>query len=104
MAELCEERGDLGSAIDALREAVSEEPAHEEAHAHLMRLYARSGQRYQALRQYEQLRKALRRWFGTEPGGASRRLHEEIIAGRFPIARPPSPQGVSQRSEERRVG
>jgi predicted ATPase/DNA-binding SARP family transcriptional activator/DNA-binding CsgD family transcriptional regulator len=85
MAELSEKRGDLGSAIDALREAVSEEPAHEEAHADLMRLYAKSGQRYQALRQYEQIREALRRGFGTEPGAASRRLHEEIVSGRFPI-------------------
>jgi predicted ATPase/DNA-binding CsgD family transcriptional regulator/Tfp pilus assembly protein PilF len=96
MAELCEERGDLGSAIDALRQAVSEEPAHEEAHAELMRLYARSGQRYQALRQYEQLREALRRGFGTEPGAASRSLHEVILDGRSPISRSPSPRGDSQ--------
>ena len=97
MAELYEERGDLKSAIDALRETVSEVPAHEEAHANLMRLYARSGQRYQALRQYEQLREALRRRFGTEPSAASGSLHEEIVAGRFPMARSLSPQGASQR-------
>jgi predicted ATPase/DNA-binding SARP family transcriptional activator/DNA-binding CsgD family transcriptional regulator len=97
MAALCEELGDLGSAIDALRQAVSEEPAHEEAHAGLMRLYARSGHRYQALRQYEQLRETLRRRFGTEPGVASQSLHEKNLAGRFPVARSPSPQEVSQR-------
>ena len=96
MAELYEEIGDFGSAIDALRQAVSEVPAHEEAHAHLVRLYARSGQRYQALRQYEQLREALRRRFGTEPGITSRHLHEEIVEGHFPIARSPSPQDVSR--------
>src|SRR3712207_3941983 len=90
MADLCEEYGDPGSAIDALREVVSDEPAHEEAHAGLMRLFAKSGQRYQALRQYERLREALRRHFGTEPGAISRRLHEEIVAGRFPAARAPS--------------
>jgi DNA-binding SARP family transcriptional activator len=97
MAELCEERGDLGSAIEALRQAVSEEPAHEEAHVRLMRLYAKSGQRYQTLRQYELLREALRRRFGTEPGAASRNLHEEIVAGCFPFARSPSPQEILQR-------
>jgi predicted ATPase/DNA-binding SARP family transcriptional activator/DNA-binding CsgD family transcriptional regulator len=90
MADLCEECGDPESAIDALREVVSNEPAHEEAHAGLMRLFAKSGQRYQALRQYERLREALRRHFGTEPGAISRRLHEEIVAGRFPAARSPS--------------
>jgi predicted ATPase/DNA-binding SARP family transcriptional activator/DNA-binding CsgD family transcriptional regulator len=89
MAEICEERGDLGSAIDALRKAVSDEPTHEEAHAHLMRLYAKSGQRYQALRQYEQLRESLRREIGTEPGAISSHLHEDIVAGRFPVARSP---------------
>jgi predicted ATPase/DNA-binding SARP family transcriptional activator/DNA-binding CsgD family transcriptional regulator len=100
MAELCEKLGDLESAIDAFRQVVSEEPAHEEAHAGLMRLYARSGQRYQSLRQYEQLREALQRRFGTEPGVASRSLHEKIVAGRFPIARSPSPQEVSQRPQD----
>jgi predicted ATPase/DNA-binding SARP family transcriptional activator/DNA-binding CsgD family transcriptional regulator len=94
MADLCEERGDLGAAIDALREATSEEPGHEQAHAELMRLYARSGQRHKALRQYERLRQALRREFGTEPGGDSRRLHEEIVAGRVPVARSVSPEGI----------
>ena len=89
MAELCQERGDLGSAIDALLQAVSHEQAHEEAHAGLMRQYAKSGQRYQALRQYEQLREALRRRFGIEPDATTRHLHEEIVAGRFPTARPP---------------
>jgi predicted ATPase/DNA-binding SARP family transcriptional activator/DNA-binding CsgD family transcriptional regulator len=94
MAELCEERGDLGSAIEALREAVSNEPQHEQAHAGLMRLYAKSDQRHKALRQYEQLRQALRREYGTEPGMASRRLHGEIVAGRVPDARSVSPVGI----------
>src|SRR3712207_4143656 len=35
---------------------------------------------------------ALRREFGTEPGTASRRLHEEIVAGHVPFARSPSPE------------
>jgi predicted ATPase/DNA-binding SARP family transcriptional activator/DNA-binding CsgD family transcriptional regulator len=101
MAELCEERGDLGAAIDALREAASKEPGHEQAHAELMCLYARSGQRHKALRQYERLRQALRREFGTEPGRDSRRLHEEIIAGRVPVARSVSPEGIpSERTSE----
>ncbi len=98
MAELCEERGKLGSAIDALREAVSKEPEHEEAHADLMRLYAKSGQRHQVLRQYEQLRYALRREFGTEPGTASRRLHEAIVGGRVPVARSVSPEDIPSES------
>jgi DNA-binding SARP family transcriptional activator len=69
MAKLSEERGDLGSAIDALQEAVSEEPEHEKAHAELMRLYAKSGQRHKALRQYEQLPKPSGESSARNPGG-----------------------------------
>jgi predicted ATPase/DNA-binding SARP family transcriptional activator/DNA-binding CsgD family transcriptional regulator len=98
MAALCEERGDLASAIDALREAVSEEPQHEQAHADLMRLYAKSDQRHKALRQYERLRQALRRGFGTEPGRATQRLHEEIVAGRVPVAELASPEDIPSES------
>jgi DNA-binding SARP family transcriptional activator len=90
MAELCEERGDLGSAIDALREAISDEPAHEEAHAGLMRLYARTGQRYQALRQYEQVRHGARRDHSPPPRGdrgGTRPDCSVVIVGRCIAAR-----------------
>jgi predicted ATPase/DNA-binding SARP family transcriptional activator/DNA-binding CsgD family transcriptional regulator len=94
IAELCEECGDVESATGALREVVSKEPEHEQAHAELMRLYAKSDQRHKALRQYEQLREALRREFGTEPGRDSRRLRETIVAGRVPVGRSISPEGI----------
>jgi predicted ATPase/DNA-binding SARP family transcriptional activator/DNA-binding CsgD family transcriptional regulator len=93
MAELYEERGDVGAAIEALQEAVSTEPTHEGAHAGLMRLYARTGQRYQALRQYERLGQALERELGAEPEEEIRRLYEEILAGRTPTADEPSAAG-----------
>jgi predicted ATPase/DNA-binding SARP family transcriptional activator len=90
MARLYEERGDVGAAIKALQEAVATEPTHEGAHADLMRLYALSGQRYQALRQYEWLVQALGRELGAEPNAESRRLYEEILAGRTPTTVEPS--------------
>lgn len=99
LAALYEERGDPGRAIEALREVLASEPAHEEAHVSLMRLYARTGQRYQALRQYEQLRQALRRELGTRPHPSSRQAHEEIMAGHAPpIAAPPTTR------PERKIG
>ena len=88
LAALYEERDSFGQAIEALREILSSEPAHEEAHASLMRVYARTGQRYHALRQYEQLRQALRRELGTEPHPASRQAYEEILAGHVPVGSP----------------
>ena len=88
LASLYEGRGDHGLAIEALLKAVSSEPTHEEAHAGLMRLYARTGQRHRVLRQYEQLRETLRRELGAAPHEATRRIHQEILAGHAPISEP----------------
>jgi predicted ATPase/DNA-binding SARP family transcriptional activator len=93
MARLYEERGDTGAAIETLQEAVAAEPTHEEAHAGLMRLYARTGQRYRAISQYERLSQALKGELGAEPEVESRRLYEEILAVSTPTAVEPPPAG-----------
>ena len=83
MARVYEERENFASAIEVLRRAVAEEPVNEEAHRGLMRLYTRDGRRQQALSQYQQLEKALKRQLETEPDTASRRLHQEILTNRL---------------------
>ncbi len=88
LSGLHEERGEFGPAIEALRRAVEEEPTGEEAHVGLMRLYALSGRRSEALGQYERLAEALARELAAEPDPASRRLYEEIKAGRASTAQP----------------
>ncbi len=55
----------------------------EEAHRLLMRIYARSGQRHQALRQYQECQQILRQELGAAPEPATRALHEAIVSGRF---------------------
>lgn len=67
LARLHEECGKYALAIDALKRVLSEEPDREEAHAHLIRLYALSGQAGEALRQYERLEEILRRELGEDP-------------------------------------
>ena len=89
MAALLEEREAFDPASAALREVVAREPAHEEAHSSLMRVYARAGQRHRALRQYDHLRDTLSRELGTEPQAQSRHVYEEILAGQVPVP-PPS--------------
>src|SRR5215208_6678933 len=79
LATLYEERGEFGSAIEALQRVLTAEPTHDRAHVKLMRLYALSGERQRALVQYERLRETLLRELGAEPGAASRHLHEEIV-------------------------
>ncbi len=91
LAELYEERGEYGAAVEARRRMVVEEPTSEEAHAGLMYLYALSGRQAQALAQYERLRETLFRGFGTEPSQPVRRMHDEIAAGRFPSTQPAAP-------------
>src|SRR5215203_1739607 len=84
LAAAHESRSDHGSAIEALIEATVQEPTNEEAHVGLMRLYALSGRKAEALKHYELLRVTLSRKLGTEPGASARALREEISSGRFP--------------------
>jgi len=84
LAALLEEREEFEPGIEALGRVVAEEPTHEGAHVGLMRLYALSGRRREALSQYERLREALLREFGTEPDAATTRLQQQIWAGTFP--------------------
>jgi predicted ATPase/DNA-binding CsgD family transcriptional regulator len=86
LAGIYEERGEYGPAIEVLTTVTAEEPAHEEAHAGLMRLYALVGNNGEALAQYGRLEEALSRALGTEPAASSRALKDEIAAGRFPPA------------------
>lgn len=83
LAGLHEEREEYAPGIEALELALAGDPAREEAHAGLMRLYAFSGRRREALAQYERLRKVLREKFDKEPGDATRRLYEEIRSDKF---------------------
>ena len=96
LAALYEERGAYGPALEVLRRATAEEPALEEAHVALMRLHALSGRRRDALWQYERLREALSRELVAEPEAATRRLREDIGAGRLP---PPAQPAGPPRSE-----
>jgi predicted ATPase/DNA-binding SARP family transcriptional activator/DNA-binding CsgD family transcriptional regulator/Tfp pilus assembly protein PilF len=86
-----EEREDYGSAIEARRKVTRGEPTNEEAHAGLMRLYALSGRKADALRQYELFEETTLQELGTGPSASTRALREEIASGRFPpeAAQPP---------------
>jgi predicted ATPase/DNA-binding SARP family transcriptional activator/DNA-binding CsgD family transcriptional regulator len=93
LAGLYEGREEHALAVEELRKATAEEPTLEEAHASLMRLHALSGRPERALAQYERLRDALQRDIGTRPTEATRRLRDEIAAGRL---LPTSPADAAQ--------
>lgn len=86
LARLHEAQAEPAQAIAALQRVVATEPIHEGAHTELMRLYALSGQRYHALRQYAELRDALRRELEAEPDACGERMYQNILANRHPTA------------------
>src|SRR5205823_9092226 len=59
------------------------EPMQERAQRDLMRLYALSGDRYQAIRHYQQLRDAYKK-YDLPLEAETERLYEDIRVGRFP--------------------
>jgi predicted ATPase/DNA-binding SARP family transcriptional activator/DNA-binding CsgD family transcriptional regulator len=103
LSGLYEERGEYERGLEALQQFLAEEPADEEAHVRLMRLYAYSGRRQEALSRFQQFSRILAGQFGTEPGAAARRLRDEIAAGEFP-SRPPSLAGVPRKDVPERGG
>ena len=85
LAGIHESRREANLAIDVLRRVVSIEPLREEAHASLMRVYALSDRRQQAIRQYERLRDTLERELDAPPDPIVTELHAAIVAGIYPV-------------------
>jgi predicted ATPase/DNA-binding SARP family transcriptional activator len=94
LAEL-EAAADPPSAIDTLRAVLVEAPLHEPAHRALMRLYAGAGQRQEALAQFQELKRGLRREFEDEPDDETRRLYQDILTRSFEAA----PNGDGESAE-----
>ena len=83
-AGLAEARDDHASALLALRRITEFEPGEERAHVRLMQLYARTGRRPLALRQYGQLAQALQRELDATPEPETRQLFDAIKNGSYP--------------------
>ncbi|MFQ5946413.1 MAG: BTAD domain-containing putative transcriptional regulator [Anaerolineae bacterium] len=81
--------GDPDSAIAACRQALSVDACRESVHRSLMNYLSISGQRSEALRQYEACRRVLRHELDVEPLPETTYLYERIVAGR-PISTPAS--------------
>ncbi|HLZ49096.1 MAG TPA: BTAD domain-containing putative transcriptional regulator [Candidatus Limnocylindria bacterium] len=81
LAATAERDGDLSGAIARLKSRLAVDPLHEPAHRDLMRLYARSGDRAAALRQFREAARLLDNELGVAPLEETRALHEAIEAG-----------------------
>jgi DNA-binding SARP family transcriptional activator len=78
-----EERQDYARMSWYARRETELEPWRESAHRRCMRALALSGQRSQALRQYEICRRALAQEMGVEPSPATTLLYERIREGKI---------------------
>ncbi|MFQ5739007.1 MAG: BTAD domain-containing putative transcriptional regulator [Acidobacteriota bacterium] len=84
LARIHESEGQLQSSIECLNQLVASEPSNEAAHRRLMRLYAATGQRQKALRQFLLCRKAVRSDLDVEVEDATSQLHRQILSGQIP--------------------
>ncbi len=75
-------RGEFKPGIAHARRWLSIDPLHEPAHRHLMQLYAQSGQRSAALRQYQECARILKEDLGVAPLEDTTRLYEAIKENR----------------------
>ena len=82
LARLEAAEGAHDAAIAAATRALAIEPALEDCHRELMRLYRLQGNRSAALRQYQACVEALRRELDVDPDPATVRLADEIRAAR----------------------
>src|SRR5262245_25477282 len=80
-ASLCESQGRYDRGIESLKRLIASEPSNEEAHRQLMRLYAVTGNRHQALKQYQLCQDALRKELDVGPAKATVELYEQITSG-----------------------
>jgi TolB-like protein len=78
LVAICEAAGETEEAVGFARRLVREDPLNEEAHCALMRLYAASGRREEALHQYRVCAQALEKELQLEPEEATVALCEAI--------------------------
>jgi TolB-like protein/Tfp pilus assembly protein PilF len=83
LAQLYETRGEYERSIERLKEIVALDPAEEEAHRQLMRLYALTGRKRQSLRQFQICCEVLRKELEAKPERATIELHDQITSGQF---------------------
>jgi len=81
LSQLYAAAGKLELAADRLQRLLQADPLDEEANRLMMRLYAESGSRQKAHRQYETFRDALRREIGADPSEETELLYRDILAG-----------------------
>lgn len=83
LVQYCEIHHNCDAGLSYGWQILRHDHAYERAHRQLMRLYAMSGDRTQALRQYQRCVDALRAELGVEPSAGTQQLYKQIQADKF---------------------
>ena len=94
LAEALENRGAYTQAADHLRVALQQDPTREEVHRRLMRLYAETGTRDQAMRQFQICQEALLRELNVVPERETEALYQDLLANRIQRRIPTLESGI----------
>ena len=78
MASLHERQGSLKKAMDCLKKAIQVDPLIEDPYQKLMTFYSSKGMYNEALRTYEDCKKALKRDLSTEPDSTTTAIYKKI--------------------------
>ena len=98
LARLYAESNPYEPAISVLNKIIAIDSTHEDAYVLLMQLFARTGQRREAIQQYQKLKDALQKELAAEPSAETTRLYDDILHARAagearseaaPVSRPP---------------
>src|SRR3954471_11964701 len=87
---------DPAAAVDLLHRTIVADPLNEQAHRALMRAYAATGRRSQALAQYEALRRTLGDALAADPEPMTRELYRELLAAGAPAPDAPDDNSEAQ--------
>jgi len=79
-ADSLHQRGESSLAVDHLHAALQQDPVREEAHRRLMLIYASTGMRYKAVRQFQLCQDALKRELDMRPDAKTTALFRSILA------------------------
>jgi predicted ATPase/DNA-binding SARP family transcriptional activator len=82
LAVLHHQQQNYSNAIEQLNQIVALNDTYEEAHVLLMRLFAETGQRREAIQQYQTLKNTMKNELGLEPLPATTSLFDDIINDR----------------------
>jgi DNA-binding SARP family transcriptional activator/predicted ATPase len=100
LADLLYQTGALGQATTFAQRWLALDTFNEEAHRLLMKAYACSGQRHQAVRQYQECLRILQTELGVSPDAATTALYEAVITGQYGPAGENSPQPSGNLAQE----